>query len=202
MAYQVDSEDEVEHLLDNNVWRWYEEDVLKIDEKIETGILPKVKYDYIMRERTSRRKSWTMRRFINQHSSLWNAWQRIRKDMDLIIGVWAKLKPIRAHNLPFRNNILCNLSRNAWCSIRHVIQSAWFAGFRGLWIIVKITFSIFICLIFRQVMMNGDEIRLAGVNDYLLKQYPEAKITHTVLADGDLLLTVENCWKIKLIWLH
>ena len=37
-----------------------------------------------------------------------------------------------------------------------------------------------------------NEIRLAGIQDYLLRQYPEAHITHTVLDDGDLLLAVEK----------
>ena len=37
-----------------------------------------------------------------------------------------------------------------------------------------------------------NEIRLTGVNEYFKKQYPEAHITHTVLADGDLLLAIEK----------
>ena len=41
-----------------------------------------------------------------------------------------------------------------------------------------------------QIRFN--EIRLAGIQDYLLRQYPEAHITHTVLDDGDLLLAVEK----------
>ena len=37
-----------------------------------------------------------------------------------------------------------------------------------------------------------NEIRLTGVNEYFKKQYPQAHITHTVLADGDLLLAIEK----------
>ena len=37
-----------------------------------------------------------------------------------------------------------------------------------------------------------NEIRLSGVREYFHKQYPEANITHTVLADGDLLLAIEK----------
>ena len=37
-----------------------------------------------------------------------------------------------------------------------------------------------------------NEIRLTGVNEYFKRQYPEAHITHTVLADGDLLLAIEK----------
>jgi nucleotide-binding universal stress UspA family protein len=37
-----------------------------------------------------------------------------------------------------------------------------------------------------------NEIRLAGIDEYLKKQYPDASISHTVLADGDLLLAVEK----------
>ena len=37
-----------------------------------------------------------------------------------------------------------------------------------------------------------NEIRLSGVREYFRKQYPEANITHTVLADGDLLLAIEK----------
>ena len=37
-----------------------------------------------------------------------------------------------------------------------------------------------------------NEIRLTGIDEYLKKQYPEASISHTVLADGDLLLAVEK----------
>ena len=37
-----------------------------------------------------------------------------------------------------------------------------------------------------------NEIRLTGVNEYFKKQYPEANISHTVLADGDLLLAIEK----------
>lgn len=37
-----------------------------------------------------------------------------------------------------------------------------------------------------------NEIRLTGVQEYLKKQYPGKKITHTVLDDGDLLLAVER----------
>lgn len=37
-----------------------------------------------------------------------------------------------------------------------------------------------------------NEVRLSGVSEYLKKQYPDMKITHTVLDDGDLLLAVER----------
>ena len=37
-----------------------------------------------------------------------------------------------------------------------------------------------------------NEIRLAGLNDYFLKQYPLMNITHTVLDDGDILLSIDK----------
>ena len=37
-----------------------------------------------------------------------------------------------------------------------------------------------------------NEIRLTGIDEYFKKQYPDAHISHTVLADGDLLLAVEK----------
>ena len=37
-----------------------------------------------------------------------------------------------------------------------------------------------------------NEIRLTGVREYFKKQYPHAHISHTVLADGDLLLAIEK----------
>ena len=37
-----------------------------------------------------------------------------------------------------------------------------------------------------------NEIRLAGIREYFKKQYPNSKINHTVLDDGDLLLAIEK----------
>lgn len=37
-----------------------------------------------------------------------------------------------------------------------------------------------------------NEIRLTGVREYFKKQYPNARISHTVLDDGDLLLAIER----------
>ena len=37
-----------------------------------------------------------------------------------------------------------------------------------------------------------NEIRLTGVREYFQKQYPDANITYSVLADGDLLLAIEK----------
>ncbi|MDL2256565.1 universal stress protein, partial [Parabacteroides sp. OttesenSCG-928-K15] len=37
-----------------------------------------------------------------------------------------------------------------------------------------------------------NEIRLTGVKEYFKQQYPDKNITHSVLADGDLLLAVEK----------
>ena len=37
-----------------------------------------------------------------------------------------------------------------------------------------------------------NEIRLTGLNEYFLKQYPLMTITHTVLDDGDILLSIDK----------
>ena len=37
-----------------------------------------------------------------------------------------------------------------------------------------------------------NEIRLSGVREYFQKQYPEANLSYSVLADGDLLLAIEK----------
>jgi nucleotide-binding universal stress UspA family protein len=193
MAYQIDSEDEVEHLLDN-VTDDMKKMCSKIDEKIEKGILPKVKYDYVLREGLPEEEILNYAKIYKPTLIIMGTRGKNQKDMDLIGSVTGEV--IEANRAP----VLAIPEQYPYANLNEMHDVAFATSFnqRDL-----LAFDEFMSIVkdydFNIHLFNistshdeWNEIRLAGVNDYLHKQYPDAKITHTVLADGDLLLAVEK----------
>ena len=193
LAYKMNENDSIEQLLG----RVHEDlDALcgRIDQQIATSALPKVDYKVTLREGLPEEEIVTFSKEYRPTLIVMGTRGKNQKEMDLIGSVTGEVieagkVPILAvpENVPFQD----------LASVKHIAFATSFNQ-RDL-----VAFDKFMALIkgypFHIHLFNistsrdeWNEIRLSGVREYFRKQYPEANITHTVLADGDLLLAIEK----------
>ena len=193
LAYQIDSENEVEHLLDN-VTNEMKKTCARIDEKMVKGILPKIQYDYVLREGLPEEEILNYANIYKPSIIIMGTRGKNKKDMDLIGSVTGEV--IEANRVP----VLAIPEQYPYKDLSEMHDIAFATSFNQRDLLVFDEFMNFVKdFDFNIHLFNistshdqWNEIRLAGIHDYLHKQYPDAKITHTVLADGDLLLAVEK----------
>lgn len=191
-AYQV-NEEAVQNVL-KRVQADMENICTSLNRKMQTGELPQVKYDYVLREGLPEEEIMAYSKEYRPSLIVMGTRGKSQKDIDLIGSVTGEVievnkVPVLAipENVPFGD--LGEARNIAFATSFNQRDLVAFDKFMEIIRPYKAHIHLF------NISTSKDEwneIRLTGVNEYFKKQYPEAHITHTVLADGDLLLAIEK----------
>jgi nucleotide-binding universal stress UspA family protein len=193
LAYQMNDSESAIDLL-NQV----EEDMkilcLRLDTMMDNGEIPKVKYASTLREGLPEEEIISMCRANHPMLVIMGTRGKSQKDVDLIGSVTGEIielskTPILAipENVPFKD-----LSQARHIAFATSFNQRDLVAFDAFMAIMKgYNFPIYLFNISTS-KDEWNEIRLAGIREYFAKQYPEANIVHTVLDDGDLLLSIEK----------
>ncbi len=165
-----------------------------LNRKIQSGELPPVKYDYVLREGLPEEEIIAYSKEYRPSLIVMGTRGKSQKDIDLIGSVTGEVievnkVPVLAipENVPFDD--LSEAKNIAFATSFNQRDLVVFDEFME--IIKPYTAHIHLFNISTS-KDEWNEIRLTGVNEYFKKQYPETDITHTVLDDGDLLLAIEK----------
>lgn len=193
LAYQMDEVESIECIL-KRVNVDMENICTLLNRKIKSGELPQVKYDYVLREGLPEEEIISYAKEYRPSFIVMGTRGKNRKEADLIGSVTGEVidvnkAPVLAipEHIPF----------NDLNEVKHVAFATSFQqrdliAFDRFMEVMK-PYNVQIHLFNISTSKNEwNEIRLTGIDEYLKKQYPEASISHTVLADGDLLLAVEK----------
>ena len=193
MAYQINEEESVHHLQErvqadmNDICEY-------INERMAAGKLPKIKYDYVLREGLPEEEIMAYSKECRPLLIVMGTRGKGRKDADLIGSVTGEVidvnrVPVLAipEDVPF--NDLRAVKHLAFATSFRQRDLVAFDEFMGLIKGLDVKIHLFNISTSRD---EWNEIRLTGVREYFQKQYPDADISYTVLSDGDLLLAVEK----------
>ena len=193
LAYHTDEEGSVQHILQRvkvdmgNICDY-------INQKMESGELPKVKYDFVLREGLPEEEIIAYSKEYRPTLIVMGTRGKSQKDIDLIGSVTGEVievnkAPVLAipENVPFTD--LRDARNIAFATSFNQRDLVSFDKFMELVKGLDLNIHLFNISTSRD---EWNEIRLTGIHEYLKRQYPEAKISHTVLADGDLLLAIEK----------
>lgn len=193
LTYQVNEEESVVNVL-KRVQIDIENICTLINRKMASGELPKVKYDYVLREGLPEEEIIAYSKEYRPTLIVMGTRGKSQKDMDLIGSVTGEVIevnkiPVLAipENVPFKDlseakNIAFATSFNQRDLVAFDEFMQLIKGYDAQIHLFNISTS----------KDEWNEIRLTGVTEYFKKQYPDTNITHTVLADGDLLLAIEK----------
>ena len=193
LAYKVNEEESVQNVL-KRVQIDMENICTLINRKIQSGELPKVKYNYILREGLPEEEILAYCKEYHPTLIVMGTRGKSQKEMDLIGSVTGEVievnkVPVLAIPENVRFNDLSEAKNIAFATSFNQRDLVAFDEFMEL---VK-GYDIQIHLFNISTSKNEwNEIRLTGVREYFQKQYPDANITYSVLADGDLLLAIEK----------
>ncbi|MDF9829578.1 universal stress protein [Parabacteroides sp. PF5-6] len=193
LAYQVNEEENAHHVL-KRVQVDMDNLSNLIKRKIESGELPRVKFDCILREGLPEEEIIAYSKEYKPTLIIMGTRGKSQKEMDLIGSVTGEV--FEAHKTP----VLAIPENTPFKNLKEIKNVAFATSFnqRDLVIFDKFMelvkgFDFTIHLFNISTSKNEwNEIRLTGISEYFKRQYPEAKINHTVLADGDLLLAIEK----------
>ncbi|WP_099465679.1 universal stress protein [Parabacteroides provencensis] len=193
LAYQVNEEESVQNVL-KRVQVDMQNICTHINRKMNSGELPKVKYDYVLREGLPEEEIIAYSKDYHPTLIVMGTRGKSQKDMDLIGSVTGEVievnrVPVLAipENVPF--NDLGEAKNIAFATSFNQRDLVAFDEFME---IIK-GYDVHIHLFNISTSKNEwNEIRLSGVREYFKKHYPDANISHTVLDDGDLLIAVEK----------
>lgn len=193
LAYQVDEEESVQNVL-KRVQIDMQNICTHINRKIESGELPKVKYDYVLREGLPEEEIISYCKEYRPTLIIMGTRGKSQKDMDLIGSVTGEIievnkVPVLAipENVPFKD-----LSEAKDIAFATSFNQRDLVAFDEFMEIIK-AYGYRIHLFNISTSKNEwNEIRLSGAREYFKKHYPDADISYTVLADGDLLLAIEK----------
>ncbi len=193
LAYQINDDDTVQHLL-----KRVQDDMANIcnllKKKMDSGQLPYVNFSSALREGLPEEEIVAFCKEYNPTLVVMGTRGKSQKDLDLIGSVTGEVieiskVPVLAipENVPF--NSLSDVKNVAFSTSFDQRDLIVFDKFMELFKDFDIQIHIF------NISTSKDEwneIRLSGIREYFKKQYPDAKINHTVLDDGDLLLAIEK----------
>lgn len=193
LAYPINEEKTIDNEL-RRVRTDMENICTLINRKMQSGELPKVKYDYIFREGLPEDEIISFSKEYRPSLIVMGTRGKSRKDMDLIGSVTGEVidlnkVPVLAvpENVSFRDlKDVKNIAFATSFSQRDLVA---FDAFVELMKPYNPNIHLFNISTSRN---EWNEIRLTGVREYFKKQYPNIQITHTVLEDGDLLLAIEK----------
>jgi nucleotide-binding universal stress UspA family protein len=173
----------------------------QINRKMQSGELPMVKYNYILREGLPEEEILTYSKEYHPVMIVMGTRGSNQKDMDLIGSVTGEIidvnkVPVLAipENIPFED--LSKVKNIAFSTSFNQRDFVAFDSFMDLMKGYDMQIHLF------NISTSKDqwnEIRLTGIQEYFKKQYPKADIVYTVLDDGDLLQAIENFIRIKQI---
>lgn len=193
LAYQVNEEETVQHIL-KRVQRDMDNICLLVNRKMQSGELPKVKYNYILREGLPEEEILAYSKEFHPTLIVMGTRGSNQKDMDLIGSVTGEIidvnrVPVLAipENVPFED--LAKVKNVAFATSFNQRDLVAFDIFMDLMKEFDIQIHLFNISTSRD---QWNEIRLSGIREYFTKQYPDAEITYTVLDDGDLLSAIEK----------
>lgn len=193
LAYQMDEVESIETIL-KRVNIDMENICTLLNRKIKAGELPPVKYDYILREGLPEEEIISYAKEYRPTFIVMGSRGKSRKEADLIGSVTGEVidvnkAPVLAvpEQVPFKD--LNEVKHVAFATSFQQRDLLAFDRFMEVLKPYKVQIHLFNISTSRD---EWNEIRLAGIDEYLKKQYPDASISHTVLADGDLLLAVEK----------
>ena len=193
LSYQMNEEESLQELLRRV--RGNMEDICSlIEKKMEDGELPRVTYDYVLREGLPEEEIIAYSKEYRPTLIVMGTRGKDQKEVDLIgsvtgEGIELNKVPVLAipENVPFTN--LRDAKHIAFATSFNQRDLVAFDKFMEL--IKDFDFSIHLFNISTS-RDEWNEIRLSGVREYFKKQYPDANLSYTVLADGDLLLAIEK----------
>lgn len=193
LAYQVNEEESVQNVL-KRVQIDMENICTMINRKIQAGELPKVKYNYVLREGLPEEEIIAYCKEYHPTLIVMGTRGKSQKDMNLIGSVTGEVievnkVPVLAIPENIRFNDLSDAKNIAFATSFNQRDLVAFDEFMEIIKGYDVNIHLF------NISTSKDEwneIRLTGVNEYFKKQYPDANISHTVLADGDLLLAIEK----------
>lgn len=193
LTYQMNEEESIQNIL-KRVKADMENISTQIKRKIDTGELPKVKYNYTLREGLPEEEIIAYCKEYRPTLVVMGTRGKSQKDLDLIGSVTGEVIEINKipvlaipENVPYNNlAIIKNVAFATSFDQRDLVV---FDQFMSLISGFDINIHIFNVSTSKN---QWNEIRLTGVTEYFKKQYPAAAITFSVLADGDLLLSIEK----------
>ncbi|GHV47281.1 universal stress protein [Bacteroidia bacterium] len=193
LAYQVDESETIQALL-----KRVEEDMAnlcaQLDGKMASGELPQIVYEPILCEGLPEEEILSYSKKHPPMLIVMGTRGKSRKDIDLIGSVTGEIielskAPVLAipENMPFDNlSKATNIAFATSFNRRDLVAFDTFVnllkGYTPLVHLFNISTS----------HDEWNDIRLAGICEYFKKQYPGLPITHTILDDGDLLLSIEK----------
>jgi len=193
LAYQINEEETAQTVL-KRVNLDMENMTTLINRKMKSGELPKVKYDYILREGLPEEEILSYSKEYNPTLIVMGTRGKSQKELDLIGSVTGEVievnkVPVLAIPENVRFNDLSEAHNIAFATSFNQKDLVVFDKFMDLLKDYNANIHFF------NISTSKDEwneIRLTGVSEYFKKQYPDANITHTVLEDGDLLNAIET----------
>lgn len=166
----------------------------EIDKRMSEGKLPKVKYDYVLREGLPEEEIIAYCREYHPDVIFMGTRGKDRKELDLIGSVTGEVidmskAPIFAipEDVPYSS--LAEIKNVAFATSFSQKDLVAFEHFMEIIKNYQTNIHLF------NISTSKDEwneIRLSGAQNYFKKQYPDALISFTVLDDGDLLLAIEK----------
>ena len=184
------------HLVYKQVQKDIENICTLINRKMECGEWPRVKYNYILREGLPEEEIMAYAKEYHPTLIVMGTRGKNQKNADLIGSVTGEVieqtkMPLLAipEHVPFNNlSVIQRIAFAISFNQRDILAFDKFVDFFKEHP-EKIQIQLFNISTSRN---EWNDIRLSGLNEYLKKQYPDLKIAHTVLNDGDLLDAIET----------
>lgn len=193
IAYQINEEESTQHIL-QRVQEDIENLCVLMQQKMDAGELPQVKFDYTLREGLPEEEIIAFSREYRPCLIVMGTRGKSQKEIDLIGSVTGEIIEVNRipvlvipEHVPF--NDLAKAKNIAFATSFNQRDLIAFDQFMDL--VKGYDFQIHLFNISTS-KNEWNEIRLTGIREYFKKQYPEADISYTVLDDGDLLLAVEK----------
>lgn len=193
MVYQLKEEENLEFLR-NKVVTDMDGICKTLRAKMASGELPEHDFDYTLREGLPEEEIIAFGKEYRPDIIIMGTRGKDRKEADLIGSVTGEVielnrVPVLAipEDVPFTDlEVVKNVAFATSFNERDLLVfDAFMEVFSGYGINIHL-FNI------STSRNDWNEIRLAGAKEYFKKQYPDASISYTVLADGDLLLAIEK----------
>jgi len=194
LAYQVSEEETMQYQM-TQVKKDMENIRTHLDRKMASGELPRIPYEYILREGLPEEEILSYSKEYKPSLVVMGTRGKSQKDLDLIGSVTGEVidlnhGPVLAvpENLKFGD-----LSQVRNIGFATSFRDRDLVAFDRFMEVIKPFEDIHIHLF--NISTSKDEwneIRLSGVKDYFKEHYPGANITHTVLNDGDLLDAIDT----------
>jgi nucleotide-binding universal stress UspA family protein len=193
LAYRIDENESTKELL-KQVQADIESLSDQLRHKMDTGALPRVKFECILREGLPEEEIISFSKAHRPVLVVMGTRGKNQENMDLVGSVTGEIIEVNKvptlavpENVPF--NDLSKVTRVAFATSFNPRDLIAFDSFMKL----MRSFHQKIYLFNISTSHDGwNETRLSDIRKYFKKQYPDADIVYTVLDDGDLLLAVER----------